>query len=232
MLKRKTAISALSTLDLRRYTPEALGQIKSIRAVALILLPENPDPEFVSAYAQIKKGAIARELNLSVDTAILSGNGLTVLNNNSVVQNSIYITNGMLLAGMIDKEKNISVIVNGMVIVKKGSAVYPISVNGEFIETDFDENKVKTFSNELKIDQSFIRCTEKGVFLIVGNRLIIDKDVTEDAIIEKDIRFAAGNLIVCSKELFGCIQNRANVGNKIITHEEYLSYKKKYGRNA
>ena len=232
LFKKKKSISAVATLDLRQYTPEALNEIKSINAVALILLPENPSPEFVSAYAQIKKSAVAQELKLPADATVRAINGSSYLNNNSAATNSIYMVNGMLIAGMIDEEKNVSFIVNGTVIVKKGSAIRPISVNGELIEADFDENNVKIFQNRVEIDPGFIRCAEQGVFLVAGNRIIIDKDVTEDAIIEKDIHFVAGNKIVCSKELFGCIQNRAQVGNKIITHEEYESENKKYGKHS
>ncbi|MCH5191790.1 MAG: hypothetical protein J1F23_06450 [Oscillospiraceae bacterium] len=233
LFKKKKSISAVPTLDLRQYTPEALNEIRSISAVALILLPKNPSPEFVSAYAQIKKSAVAQELNVSADATINSINGSAILNNNSAAPNSIYMVNGMLIAGMIEAERNVSVIVNGTVIVKKGSAIRPISVNGEVFETDFDENNIIMFDKKLEIDKNFIRCAKQGVFVVVDNKIIIDKDVTEDEIIEKDIRFAVGNKIICSKELFGCIQNRAHVGNKIITHEEYYEFeKKKYGKHA
>lgn len=232
LFKKKKSISAVPTLDLRQYTPEALNEIKSINAVALILLPENPSPEFVNAYAQIKKSAVAQELNLPADATMRTINGSTVLNNNSAVPNSIYMVNGLLLTGLIEKEKNVSFIVNGMAMVKKGSVINPISINGRFIEIDYDENNVKMFTDKVEIDQGFIRNAEQGVFLVTANTIIIEKQVTEEEILEKDIHFVAGNKIVCSKEIFGCIQNRAQVGNKIITHEEYESEKKKHGRNA
>lgn len=55
----KKKIEAVSVLDLRNYTPQALRKISSIQAVSTILLPENPSPAFAEAYADITKGAIA-----------------------------------------------------------------------------------------------------------------------------------------------------------------------------
>lgn len=55
----KKKIEAVSVLDLRNYTPQALRKISSIQAVSTILLPENPSPAFAEAYADITKGTIA-----------------------------------------------------------------------------------------------------------------------------------------------------------------------------
>lgn len=55
----KKKIEAVSVLDLRNYTPQALRKISSIQAVSTILLPENPSPAFAEAYAVITKGTIA-----------------------------------------------------------------------------------------------------------------------------------------------------------------------------
>ena len=59
----KKKIEAVSVLDLRNYTPQALRKISSIQAVSTILLPENPSPAFAEAYADITKGAIAQEVS-------------------------------------------------------------------------------------------------------------------------------------------------------------------------
>lgn len=58
----KKKIEAVSVLELRNYTPQALRKISSIQAVSTILLPENPSPAFAEAYADITKGAIAQEV--------------------------------------------------------------------------------------------------------------------------------------------------------------------------
>ena len=53
----KKKIEAVSVLDLRNYTPQALRKISSIQAVSTILLPENPSPAFAEAYADITQGS-------------------------------------------------------------------------------------------------------------------------------------------------------------------------------
>ena len=74
----KKKIEAVSVLDLRNYTPQALRKISSIQAVSTILLPENPSPAFAEAYADITKGAIAQEVFAPMDK-VAQYNGLNVL---------------------------------------------------------------------------------------------------------------------------------------------------------
>lgn len=229
-LKKKT-IQAVATLDLRQYTPKALEGIGKIRAVAMVILPENPSVEFVEAYSKIDKSAIAGEIYLPMTGKLCTVNGSAVINNETVLPDSIYMVNGLVVIGDIDEAKRANFAVNGMLVKKKGSSVNITSANGAVIEADFDENNIKIFDGQYNIDMNFVRCVEKGVWIIVDGRAFIEKDVTEEAIVEKDIHFIVDGKIICSKEIMGCILSRAIVDGKVLTYEEYGTIKEEHGKH-
>lgn len=222
-LKKKT-IQAVATLDLRQYTPKALEGIDKIRAVTTIILPENPSAEFIEAYSKINKSAVANELHLPASGKICTVNGSAVINNETVSHDSIYMVNGLVLIGNIDESKRANFIVNGMLVKKKGSAVNIISANGAVVEADFDEHNIKMFDSQINIDMNFIRCVEKGVRIISDGKMFIEKNVTEEAIIEKDIYFIADSKVICCKEIMGCVLSRGIFDSKVMTYEEYESF--------
>ena len=89
--------------------------------------------------------------------------------------------------------------------------------NGLIFEMDFDENKVKLFTNRIEIDSSFIRNVEEGTLIASGDTITLLEDITEEIIIEKNVQFFAGNMIKCGKNIKGCVQARSCVGNKIVS---------------
>ena len=79
------------------------------------------------------------------------------------------------------------------------------------------ENDLKFFSNKIDIDLSFIRNIKENSLIASADTITIAADVTEEAIIEKSIRFFAANKIICNRAIKGCVQARACVANKIIS---------------
>ena len=98
----KKKIEAVSVLDLRNYTPQALRKISSIQAVSTILLPENPSPAFAEAYADITKGAIAQEVFAPMDK-VAQYNGLNVLGS-TLPEGAICLCNGMTIFRELDRD--------------------------------------------------------------------------------------------------------------------------------
>ena len=47
----KKTIKAQAMVDLRGYTEEALSNIKEIKTVGMLILPENPDSKFIEAFS-------------------------------------------------------------------------------------------------------------------------------------------------------------------------------------
>lgn len=217
LFKRKQVISARSVLDLRDYTPEALKGIKSIDAVATLILPENPSPEFMEAFSKIHLEAVGGQFNVANDRKIVKINGVKFSSDISLPDNCFAIMNGIIILCSAIKGENIEYALNGIVLKKKGiqNEGKCISENGIVYEMDFDEDKIKFFSNEVEVDASFIKNLEIGTLVAAGNTITISADVTEEMLINNDIKFFAGNTIKCNKEIMGYVQARSIAGNKI-----------------
>ena len=217
IFKRKQVINAQAVLDLRDYTPEALKGIKSINAVAVLILPENPAPEFMEIFSKIPLNAVACQFSVAKERKIVTINGVKNSSDISLPDNCFAILNGIIILGSTIKGENIEYALNGIVLKKKGiqNEAKCVAENGIVYEMDFDEDKMKFFSNEVEVDADFIRNLEIGTLVAAGNTMTISAEVTEETIINNDIKFFAGNTIKCSAEIKGCIQARSVVGNRI-----------------
>ena len=89
IFKKKQSIEAQAVVDLREYTPQALNNIKSIEAFALLILPENPSSEFIEAFSKIKLDAVGFTLNLANDKKIAMFNGVTSLSSVKLADNTV-----------------------------------------------------------------------------------------------------------------------------------------------
>ncbi len=219
IFKKKQAIHAQAVVDLRDYTPQALSNIKVIEAVALLILPENPSSEFIEAFSKIELSAVGFKLNLPSNKKIAMFNGVTSLSNVKLADNTVGVFNGIVIVGQMIENENAQYIVNGIVLKKIGlqNNSQCLLENGLIFEMDFDENKVKLFSNKIEIDASFIRNVQDGTLIAAGDTIIFNDDISEEIIIEKNLQFFAGNIIKCNKNIKGCVQARSCVGNKIVT---------------
>lgn len=217
LFKRKQVISACSVLDLRDYTPEALREIKSIEAVATLILPENPSPEFVEAFSKIHLEAVGGQFNVASNRKIVKINGVKFSSDISLPDNCFAIMNGIIILCSAIKGENIEYALNGIFLKKKGiqNDGRCISKNGIVYEMDFDEDKIKFFSNEVEVDASFIKNLEIGTLVAAGNSITISADVTEEMLVNNSIKFFAGNTIKCNKDIMGYVQARSVAGNKI-----------------
>lgn len=117
----KKKIEAVSVLDLRNYTPQALRKISSIQAVSTILLPENPSPAFAEAYADITKGAIAQEVFAPMDK-VAQYNGLNVLGS-TLPEGAICLCNGMTIFRRAAGEKHARVFLSGIGVAEQGTGL-------------------------------------------------------------------------------------------------------------
>lgn len=216
MFKKK--IKAVPVLDLRNYTPEALSKIKSISSVALLFLPKNPGADFVNAYTKIKVESVAMTINAEPEAKISSFNGATILFGKDV-RNSICMCNGITFVCDVAEDDNVEFVFNGLAVKQTGSAVKSLAANGRVVEWDFDGSKVKMYSTSLDVDLQFINNCEEGTVIGVIDSINIGSDVTQEAVVSRNIRFVAVNKIVCDRGIYGCVAGRSVVINKIEVRE-------------
>lgn len=204
-------------IDLRNFTPEALEKIESITNVTLVMLPENPTPEFTTAYAQIKKMNVVSETNVPGQACIF--NGMAVITKDDVSENSLIVCNGAAVVKNIPKEMNVRIIVNGALIKSPSAFVEVIKINGTSYHIDDDAKLVKSMA-ELTIDTNFINNLTEKTAIITCGLICIDNDVTDDMLRSKGVVFYDIGKIIADKKLHGYIQANANNLGGLCTPEE------------
>lgn len=210
--------------DLRNFSPEALKKIESMTNVALVLLPENPTPEFSEAYASIKKTNVVSEINISSNACIF--NGMSILSKDDIADNSLIICNGLAVIRDMPAEKKIKIIVNGMLIKSPSAILEIIKINGTIGFIDDDAKIIKS-NSKLTIDKNFISNLSEKTAIINCGKVHIEDDINESMLQSKGVVFYDIVHITAKKELHGYIQaNNFNV-KKISTREENTETSKK-----
>jgi hypothetical protein len=210
----KTVIN-VAILDLRNYTPSALGKINMINC-ATVILPTNPTDEFMEAYAGIKVKNIATTISLDKEVKISFLDGIDDLQKNNVDNNTVYIVSGVTAIRIPYSEKPLRVISSGVVIYEKDANVDFIYQSGVAVSVDFTIEHIKSFPNKATIDNNFIEILKENTVVLCGNKLTFANDVNADTLLSKNLFFVSGNEIISSKEIYSVIQSISTVGNRYI----------------
>lgn len=215
----KKNIKAVSTLDLRNYTPKALSKIGSITACAIVLLPENPTPEFMEAFSKIKQTAVGFIINTDNKKTVSSFNGINIVSGNDINDNCVCLCNGVTFIHSTNHLNNAEFIFNGMVIKKSGSSYNCLTNNGSVVEWDYDETKIKKYIDSIDVDAMFLRNCEDDTVIASVNKINLADDITEEDIVSRNIRFVAVNEVVCNSSIYGCVASRSAVVNKVTVRD-------------
>lgn len=211
--KRKSVINE-TVLDLRKYTPQALENVKLLNTCCVIF-SENPSEDLMTAYGNIKTKNVAATLNLPDDKKIITYNGITVLNQSNYTENAIHLINGLGVIQKIESTEPIEIYSNGFIVYDGSTKIKFIMQNGTCVKTPFEIQDVKTFTADVKIDSLFVESLKNNTVVIAGNDIVIYNDITLELLKEKQIYFAAGNKIKCNYNILGYIQTIATAGKKI-----------------
>lgn len=221
--KNMARIMNQASVDLRSFTPEALKKIESIRNVHLIMLPENPTPEFTEAYTSIKKTNVMTEVNVSGNASIF--NGMTVLTKDELAKDSLVVCNGLTVLRDIPAEMNVRIIINGSLIKSPSALVEAMKINGTVYKIDDDTNIIRPVA-EINLDRNFINNLKEKTAIIGCGKIFIDNEVTEEMLSEKQVKFISAGKIFARKELHGYIQVNSESVGKILTAEDEKKKKK------
>lgn len=205
-------------LDLRKYTPSGLENVKIINA-ATVILPENPSNDLMKAYANIKIKNVALTLNLPNDKKVVTFNGSSVLGIENVVPNAIHISNGITVLKYFQTDTPAEIISNGILVYSKNSEINILSQNGLCAETPFEIANARIFPHDTGIDSIFIENLPNNTVVTSGNNIVIYNDVSLQLLKSKNIYFTAGKLIKCDYSILGYIQTVATAGDKIQVNE-------------
>ncbi|MBQ7117832.1 MAG: hypothetical protein IJN88_06440 [Clostridia bacterium] len=225
--KNMARIMNQASVDLRSFTPEALKKIKSITNVHLIMLPENPTPEFTEAYTSIQKTNVMTEINISGNASVF--NGMTILTKDDLAKDSLVVCNGFTVLRDIPAEMNIRVIINGSLIKSPDVFVEAVKINGTVYKIYNDANIIRSVA-EINFDRNFINNLKEKTVIVACGKIYISDEVTEEMLSEKQVKFISVGKIFARRELHGYIQANSDAVGKVLTAEEKNQEKKKLFR--
>lgn len=212
--KKKHSIINEAILDLRKYTPQALENVKLLNS-ACVVFSENPSEELMTAYGNIKIKNVAATLNLPDDKKIVTFNGITMLNQANYTQNAIHLINGLGVIQKIESNEPVSIFSNGLVVYDGNTKINFVIQNGSCVKVPFEIQDAKIFPTDAKIDSLFIENVKDNTVIAAGANMVIYNDVTLELLKSKQIYFVAGATIKCDSSILGYIQTIATAGNKI-----------------
>lgn len=125
------------------------------------------------------------------------------------------MANGMMIIGDAENVENTEFIVNGMTVLAPNAKINISKANGKVEIFDIDYDKIKLYGGALTVNNDTIRNLEENTTLAVGGKMIIEGDVSEEEIVNKNIHFIAGGQIICDEAIYGCICARSTVGGGI-----------------
>lgn len=217
--KQKKRILNAAIVDLRNYTAAALDNIGLINA-ATVLIPINPSPDVIESYSNIKVKNIANELSVDKDALISEISGITIIDENNYDPNIIYSTSGTVFIKKFDMDTPVRLITSGITLYEKGAKLQFIAISGIAYELGFVVEHTKTFGNSMEFDNRFIELLEDNTLIICGNSITFSPDVEEETLLNKNIHFAAGNTIKCSKKIKSVIQTKSTLARKLSIYDE------------
>ncbi len=212
MFGMKKRISMVAELDLRNYSVEALNHIRSISMVATIILPSDADEDWYSAFGNIKVNQCASIIRLEKNAVVSKVNGFTILDDTNTEDNGYYFINGCCLIKTIEKKPFISC--NGFCLKYENAVLDVKHINGTITEIPKD-TVLKFYPDSAEIDADTVRNLDANVTVAAGDKICIADDVSEECLKEKNIKFIAGDKIICCEHIFGYVNANSQVGDKI-----------------
>lgn len=211
---KKHSIINEAILDLRKYTPQALENVKMINS-ACVIFSENPSAELMTAYGNIKIKNIATTLNLPDDKKIVTFNGATLLTQTNYTRNAIHLINGLSVIQKIESDEPVEIYSNGTTIYDGSTKINFVTQNGSCVKVPFEIQDAKIFAVDVKIDSLFIENIKDNTVIAAGTNMVICNDVSLELLKSKKIYFASGTTIKCDSSILGYVQTIATAGNKI-----------------
>lgn len=79
---------------------------------------------------------------------------------------------------------------------------------------------IKKYPDEIVIDAEFVSYLNPNTAVVVGNKIILEPDVTVPILQDKKVTLIAGNMVIFHKDILSYIKANAIAGNKVVSKEE------------
>ena len=210
----------LPVLDLRKLSVEEAEQIEKIENVAVLLLPDDGDPELRSAIAAIPKKNVACTLPVSSQISYSVRNGIYIGTKEDLSKDQILVLNGACVVSDCPAESRARFIINGMIVRKNGVDLNILALNG--LNVFFDFESTVTGLEGLEVDRDLLELSENKTLFLSVDEMKISRDVSKELLLEKQPYFVSVAEIQCAKEISAYVRLHAQTlaGVEIFSGDE------------
>lgn len=204
----------MSIADLRTInTVEAAQAIEEMNNIAVLILPEDAEPEVMNALHAIPKKNVASVLTLPKGAKVNQMNGQCELTPAVLKQEGILLVNGQaIVTGRCD-EVNVSIIANGQIIYPKSCPINLASCSGQAMS--FDYETYVNFNEDMTIDADMMELMEYKTLFLCNGDIRFAKDITVDMLKEKLPCFLFNGDIVCDKKVAAYLKLHSTINGDL-----------------
>jgi len=201
--------------DLRTITTvEAAQAIEEMRNIAVLILPDDAEPEVMNALHAIPKKNVATVLTLSKDAKVNQVNGQVELTPAVLKQEGILLVNGQAIVTGTCEECVAELIVNGQFIYPKSCPINTASCSGQSMS--FDYETYVNFNDDVTIDADMMDLMEYKTFFFCNGDVRFTKDITLDMLKEKLPCFLFnGDVVVYDKKIAAYLKLHSNINGDL-----------------
>ena len=204
----------MSIADLRTInTVEAAQAIEEMNNIAVLILPEDAEPEVMNALHAIPKKNIATVLTLPKGAKVNQMNGQCELTPAVLKQEGILLVNGQAIVTSRCDEVNASIIANGQIIYPKSCPVNLASCSGQAMS--FDYETYVNFNEDMTIDADMMELMEYKTLFLCNGDIRFAKDITVDMLKEKLPCFLFNGDIVCDKKVAAYLKLHSTINGDL-----------------
>ena len=218
----------LASLDLRRMAnAQSMREIEQISDIGVVIFPSDADDETMAAISAIPVSDVGQVLYLKQNEQVQICNGFQVFEADTYStcaedETRVVIINGVALFLDGPNVGTVTVNANGICIMREGGKnldrIRYAMVNGFNCKKSFSDYVI--FQNKMTLDADMLESLEPKTLVLCGNKLTIARDVTLQALKEKEVVLIVGNKLYCPKELMGYLKVKALIGNRILSLED------------
>ena len=200
--------------DLRTINSvEAAQAIEEMRNIAVLILPQDADPEVMNALHAIPKKNVATVLTLPKDAKVKQMNGQVELTPAVLKQEGILLVNGQAIVTENCEEVKASIIANGQLIYPKSCPITLASCSGQAMS--FDYETYVNFNEDMTIDADMMELMEYKTFFFCNGDIRFAKDITVDMLKEKLPCFLFNGDIVCDKKVAAYLKLHSSINGDL-----------------
>lgn len=214
------SIFNVPVVDLRKFKRASeLKEIEKIFSCAMVIFPADTDEEMREVISNISISDVAHVEYLKDDVEVAVRNGACFLTPHDFKEDgkTYIVVNGVCVISRQAAGAHGKLAVNGVLITPEDTELETVLVNGVryFREAD----NALFYENKIFITKQLLYYLKPNTVIISGNKLIMDKDITDEDLEKCTATFVSSNKIVCTQEQYYYLVVHAIAGNKIVVDD-------------